>query len=115
MLARRARRAVRGNLHEQSAAWASVMVRFDTELEPHFQREEAHLLPALKRAGEVLLVERTLREHAALRGLLGEGRVENLERFADLLTQHIRFEEKELFERAQQVLDPATLEELLGE
>ena len=91
------------------------MARFDAELEPHFQAEEADLLPAMRRAGETALVERTLQEHAALRALLGEGQSENLEAFADLLTQHIRFEEKELFERAQQVLAPAILDGLTGE
>jgi len=50
-----------------------------------------------------------------LRALLGEGRRENLDPFADVLTQHFRSEEKELFERAQQVLDPAILEDLTGE
>jgi hypothetical protein len=89
-----------------------VVARFDAELRPHFEREEAELLPVMQSAGETVLVERTLREHAAMRALLGEGRAENLERFADLLTKHIRFEEKELFERAQRVLDPATLEGL---
>jgi iron-sulfur cluster repair protein YtfE (RIC family) len=115
VLARRARQAAQGDRHQRSAAWASVMDRFDAELEPHFQAEEADLLPAMRRAGETALVERTLQEHAALRALLGEGRSENLEPFADLLTQHIRFEEKELFERAQQVLAPAILDGLTGE
>jgi hypothetical protein len=112
VLARKARAAARGGRDAQSAAWALVVARFDAELQPHFEREEAGLLPAMQSAGETVLVERTLREHAAMRALLGEGRAENLERFADLLTKHIRFEEKELFERAQRVLDPATLEGL---
>jgi hemerythrin-like domain-containing protein len=110
--ARRARQAASGDRHAQSDAWVTVVDRFQTELEPHFRLEEAGLLPAMQRAGEATLVERALREHAVLRSLVAEGRVENLRPFAELLAAHIRFEEKELFERAQGLFDLGTLEDL---
>jgi hemerythrin-like domain-containing protein len=80
---------------------------FASELEPHFQIEEKELLPALAARGANTLVERTLAEHAELRDLnrrMPEADSEILARFATLLHDHVRFEEKELFETAQQLL-----------
>lgn len=82
---------------------------FASELEPHFQTEEIELLPALTAAGASPLVERTLAEHAELRDLnrrLAEPDCEILARFATLLHDHVRFEERELFETAQDLLYP---------
>ncbi len=92
-----------------------VVARFHAELEPHFRLEEDRLLPALRRAGETPLVARTLSEHADLRRLIADNQTGNLAQFADLLTAHIRFEEKELFQRAQQLLDLGQLTELMPE
>jgi hemerythrin-like domain-containing protein len=47
-----------------------------------------------------------------MRRLIAEDRSENLASFAELLRSHIRFKEKTLFERAQQLLDPGSLTEL---
>ncbi|GBG01230.1 hypothetical protein AZSI13_05570 [Azospira sp. I13] len=77
---------------------------FATELEPHFQREEAELLPALLTVGESVLVSRTLAEHEVLRNLarrIEAGDRAALAPFAEALADHVRFEERELFERAQ--------------
>lgn len=115
VLARKARQVVNGDAHDQAHIWSTVVARFEVELEPHFRLEEDVLLPALQLAGETALVERTLIEHAALRRLIADDQTENLARFADLLTAHIRFEEKELFERAQQRLDLDELTKLLNE
>jgi len=115
VLARKAHQAASGSIHDRRYAWESLANRFQAELEPHFRREEEALLPAMQRAGESLLVERTLLEHAGLRKLVAENRFENLARFAELLTAHIRFEEKELFERAQRVLDPGQLAGLVNQ
>lgn len=78
---------------------------FAAELEPHFQREEEELLPWLEAAGEHQLVARTLAEHAQLRSLaerIGRGDLGALEAFATALSDHVRFEERELFEKAQE-------------
>jgi hemerythrin-like domain-containing protein len=113
VIARRARNAAQHELSKQTEAWQTVTARFQTELEGHFRLEEKGLLPALSRVGETRLVEQTLQEHASLRRLIAEDRVENLGPFAELLVAHIRFEEKELFETAQRVLDVTTLELLM--
>ena len=113
VLARKARQAANGTVHDQRYAWTTLVARFCAELEPHFQVEEQGLLVALWRAGEVGLVERTLTEHEDMRGLIAQDRPENLARFAELLTAHIRFEEQTLFARAQELLAPDQLSELV--
>jgi hemerythrin HHE cation binding domain-containing protein len=85
---------------------------FHAEIDPHFRFEEQWLLPALERIGEGPLVERTRQEHADLRRLLAaatSGQPEHLHAFATLLERHVRFEERTLFEVAQQKLDLRTL------
>ena len=92
-------------------AEAALLIRvpavFDAELEPHFQEEEQGLLPALVAAGELALVTRTLAEHSAMRNLMTHirsGDVVSLKLFGQQLAAHVRFEERELFARAQDVL-----------
>ena len=90
---------------EQAAAWsrergAELAARFGAELEPHFGVEEDLLLPALRAAGEDALASRTADEHARLRDAVAraaEGDAEAARAFAALLTEHVRFEERELF------------------
>lgn len=80
---------------------------FAAELEPHFVLEETTLLPLLIQAGEQTLVARTDREHAELRALVTQLQAPDagmLCRFADLLTAHVRFEERELFDVLQRHL-----------
>ena len=87
----------------------AICERFEEELEAHFQTEEKDLLPALAAAGANDLVQRTLAEHAELRDLnrhLAEPDGKALARFATLLNDHVRFEERELFETAQRLLYP---------
>ena len=115
VLARHARQAAEGGVDDQRNAWKTLVDRFNDELEPHFRLEEEVLLPAMQQAGESLLVERTLSEHTELRNLVAENHIANLARFAELLTAHIRFEEKELFERAQQLLDLRQLAGLMND
>lgn len=113
VLARKAHQAAEGSADERESAWAELSTRFHVELEPHFQREETGLLPALRASGATPLVERTLDEHASVRRLIAADTSDNLAQVADLLNAHIRFEERELFERAQQLLSPEQLAELL--
>lgn len=96
-----------------SALIKSVPNIFAAELEPHFQEEEASLLPRLAAAGETTIVQRTLAEHRELRGLmarvaLGDG--EALRQFGIALQEHVRFEERQLFPITEDVLDPAFLD-----
>lgn len=106
MVARKARKAVAQGTQAQIVAWQVIREIFRTELEPHFQREEQGLLPVLRVAGEVDLVERTLHEHRSLRWLIVENRPDNLSAFAESLTTLIRFEESELFDTARSRLGP---------
>jgi len=90
---------------------AEVRRTFARELEPHFGVEERVLLPALEAAGLEALVRRTLEDHAALRALAaGAWTPETPAAFGDRLTAHVRFEERELFPRAEAVLAPDVLE-----
>lgn len=87
--------------------------RFDREIEPHFRIEEELLLPALRAAGEPALVERTEADHAALRALAAAARAgesAGLEAFAQRLTDHVRFEERELFSCCEAKLPAAVLD-----
>lgn len=80
---------------------------FAAELEPHFQEEEAGLLPQLAAAGEAALAERTLAEHAEMRAQVARvaaGEAEALADFGRLLQAHVRFEERELFAVAERKL-----------
>lgn len=92
-------------------AEAALLIRvptvFDAELEPHFEEEERNLLPALVAAGELALVTRTLAEHDVMRNLITHvrsGDAVSLKLFGQQLAAHVRFEERELFATAQDVL-----------
>jgi hemerythrin-like domain-containing protein len=113
VLAKRARELATNEAREQRAAWSQMQARFADELEPHFQLEERGLLPALRAAGEDVLVDRTLTEHAELRRLIASADPSAPKRFGEALTAHIRFEEADLFETAQRVL-PADVLDALG-
>jgi hemerythrin superfamily protein len=67
------------------------------------------VLPALLAHGETELVNRTLDEHKILRALnqqLQQPDGATLTRFSQTLYDHVRFEERELFERAQELFYP---------
>jgi hemerythrin-like domain-containing protein len=81
------------------------------ELKSHFAKEEKFLLPALKTHGEDELVARTLREHTQMMDLVTRlDQKEALLQFAQLLKQHVRFEEQSLFEISQEKLSDTELE-----
>ena len=113
VLARKAKLAANGEGGlSSSEAWAEVESAFATELAPHFLIEETLIAPALTAAGEGALTKRLFDEHRALRAcvLPGGGRTsDDLTRFGDLLENHIRFEERELFESAQRCMTPEAL------
>lgn len=106
VLARRVRRAVDAGAAD-AALRATVDQAWASHLGPHFAVEERWLLPALEDAGEPALAARTRAEHVALRGHLDAGR---LGAFADLLRDHVRFEERTLFPACEARLPPAVLD-----
>ncbi|WP_199052082.1 hemerythrin domain-containing protein [Aquitalea sp. ASV15] len=87
----------------QQAA-ARISQQAEQSLQAHFAEEERTLLPALALAGHGQLVERTLEQHAYLRRLLQHAELASpaiLQAFADAMTAHVRFEERELFAVAE--------------
>ncbi len=113
VLARKAKQVAAGGDDRATAEmWTEVELQFETELAPHFQIEERLIVPGLDDAGETTLTKRLCDEHRALRECVRpeSGRsFSDLRRFGELLENHIRFEERELFEMAQQSLSPQQL------
>lgn len=99
------------------AASERVVRQFETDLEPHFRQEEDALLPLLRDAGQDELVRRTLDDHARLRAMaksLCARDTACLGEFAKTLSDHVRFEEQELFPTAEQVVPHHLLKAALG-
>jgi|SRR5690625_118326 len=106
-----------GNEATLKAAAQELAERFERELDPHFIVEEEVLLPALRARGasEYDLIERTEVDHAWLRegaAKAAAGETEHLGVYGERLSDHVRFEEKELFERCQNILPDAVLDEV---
>jgi hemerythrin-like domain-containing protein len=81
-------------------------------LAPHFQIEELLIAPGLETVGETMLAKRLYDEHRALRECVRpeSGRTpSDLHRFGELQENHVRFEERELFEVAQKCLSSQQL------
>jgi len=104
---------------EQDSSEASVaklaqriIDRFEIELVNHFEVEERILFPAC----EGPLVSELIEEHRKMERLVGELRTAptagRLREFIELLRQHIRREENELFEQIQKRLPRQTLDDL---
>ena len=108
---------------EQRLAVASAYVdAFFTETVEHFRREEEILFPLyVRRAGSTPMLERILREHMELHGLVRALRAEAaagdilpdaLRRLGDLLHDHVRVEERELFAEIERLVPATELERL---
>jgi hemerythrin-like domain-containing protein len=102
-----------------SVAWCAKEAallgdEFDREIDPHFRVEEEILLPGLRQANLLSLVERTQADHAFLRMTVAAARTGDLAAalaFAERLRSHVRFEEGELFPTCEATLPDALLEE----
>ena len=115
VIALRCRRVANGSFDaEPSEYWFSVREFFRRALEPHFEIEESLLLPALEELGESAMCTRILKEHATLRALVGEDVPDRagFEAFGALLEEHIRYEERTVFEDVQDRLPQAVLDEI---
>ncbi|MBO6934059.1 MAG: hemerythrin domain-containing protein [Deltaproteobacteria bacterium] len=112
VLARQSRIAAKGSDDEVHARLVAAREKLERELAPHFAVEERLLLPALDDAGLGELAARTRTDHARLRELLRDDAPDErarLREFGELLRDHVRFEESELFPAAEATLDDATL------
>lgn len=109
VIAKRAQYAA-GNTNDSMVHLASDIAReFECEIKPHFQREECNLLSRLDYKKHHALIEQTLSEHNALCALadrLMAGDVNALNTFGELLVDHVRFEERELFPVIESTFDP---------
>jgi len=113
-LARRAERAAaEGDDPAVARTWREVTAVFDAELEPHFAVEDRHLVPALDAVGETEVAERLRRDHRVLRALRTTTAPRTRELLADfgrLLHDHVRYEDRVAFVRAEARLDTAALD-----
>ncbi len=85
----------------------------------HFRREETALVELLRRTEKGKhLADRLLQEHELFRRIIGEFRRHgsevsgSLQDFAELLSVHIRFEEKEVFPAVEQQASPEELQKI---
>ena len=96
-----------------------LVVFFETHLRKHFEVEETHLFPVVRaslRDGPELVNQLTS-DHDVMRGWVRDlvqdsttGLADRLRSFGKLLEAHIRTEERLLFERIQEEMDPVELE-----
>jgi hemerythrin-like domain-containing protein len=97
-------------------AWQSEITQlFQQEIAIHFAAEEEVLFPAAHKFAELEpLVEDLSAEHMVLRGDFSDAEArgmsaESLLGFAQRLSAHIRKEERQLFQRMQELMGPAEL------
>jgi hemerythrin-like domain-containing protein len=100
-------------------AWqAEIQTIFEQEIGIHFLAEEKELFPAASRIAELLpLAEELQAEHTVLRDFFARAAAgsldeDNLSVFVEKLAQHIRKEERQLFEGLQKIMSPGELAEL---
>ena len=93
-----------------------VIERYEVELANHFEVEEQVLFPE---CGEPKVVAELVAEHRAMERMVEELRAapsaEKLEEFCEMLSGHIRREERELFEQVQKALPRELLDRMGGE
>ncbi len=98
------------------AAWqAEIAQHFRAEIRIHFAAEEQFVFPVARALPELnLLVEELLLEHAWLRERFALAEAQGMSggeigEFAQGLSAHIRKEERQLFERLQELMDEGEL------
>jgi hemerythrin-like domain-containing protein len=118
--ARHLRQAGEGSMPLEAAV-SDFLRAWQQEIQPHFQAEEALLLPELARAvpPDHPLIVRTLTEHVSLRRAVreleqaaGEQRQPLAREIGQALHDHIRFEERVLFPAIEAALAGPRLVEL---
>lgn len=85
---------------------------WDTHLKFHFEVEEKHVFPVL--ANDHPLVIQVLEEHKQIHALIESKQdvLETLKTLEKVLDDHIRFEERVLFNEIQNIATPAQLSEI---
>ena len=97
-------------------AWqAEIQQQFEQEIAIHFAAEEKELFPAASEFPDLQTLVKELRqEHSVLRELFGRAKTRSLESqslhaFVETLAQHIRKEERQLFEGLQGLMNAEQL------
>jgi len=108
-------RAIQADQVDLEAWQAEIAQIFQQEITVHFAAEEKELFPSAAKFPELQpLVHELLEEHVALRELFNRARLRTLAKddllsLARTLAQHIRKEERRLFERMQKLMSAAEL------
>jgi hemerythrin-like domain-containing protein len=114
----RLERAMQADAVDLSAWQLEICQHFADEVQFHFEAEETVLFPDARRYPELTaLVEDLIGEHQRLRdwfvraeqGSMNQG---DLEAFVNLLSGHVRKEERQLFEAMQKRMRPEELKSL---
>ena len=112
----RAHRSRPAHPRQGSESWqAEIEQHFEQEIKIHFSAEEQVLFPLPVQFPELApLVEELIADHASLRESFSQAKArtmsaESLPAFAQQLSDHIRKEERQLFERLQQLMDKTDL------
>lgn len=91
--------------------WHEEVARaFETEIQYHFAAEEKVLFPACEKYEALKpLIKHLLSEHGTLRGFFAMAAAKNMDAhqlttFHQTLSQHVRTEERELFEQCQALM-----------
>lgn len=97
---------------EKERIGAYVYMFFQNDLKSHFDEEEKFLLPLLPQANKLRV--KLEEEHKELKQYIAaiikdDFQYETLNKFANLLESHIRFEEREFFQHLQKVVDLDTV------
>ena len=115
---RRLRRAADADAEQRRQVLAGFIAHWSTEMTAHFDDEERLLVPlASAPDGQRLLAEhaqlRALAEAARPRATAAEPGIDWMRALAAILERHIRWEEREFFERLQQQVRAEDLAALL--
>jgi len=101
------------------ADWqVEIAHQFETEIKVHFAAEEQIVFPAARVFGELNpLIEDLLTDHQRLRACFAKAEArqssqEELLAFARRLAEHVRKEERQLFERLQELMPKEDLSAL---
>ena len=112
-------RALLGDGSEENLARQRevILAMWNGEIREHFAVEESVVFPVLEDyPGAAALVEELAREHAGMRGLFAELEAgadrETMDRLCVMLSEHVRKEERALFEQIQQLLTREQLDAL---
>ena len=87
---------------------------FETDLEYHFKEEEELLFTKLPKSDPMNI--RANFEHKLMRDLIGKMKkddsIDTIDEFSTILENHIRFEERELFDQIQESFSPIELDSI---